>query len=147
MTIRKILVGHDFSTPSSQALRFAVQLARAFKATLAVAYVRPELYDGRGDPSLALPNALPGQHDRYLHFLEKELHNLAMDVLDTKDVAIECHVRSGDPVKRLAQLAEEIGADLICVSTSDKGPVQRVLLGSVSQLLLRNAAVPVVLVP
>ena len=147
MTIRKILVGHDFSDGASRALRFAAQLARDCNASLAIAYVRPELYDGRGDPLLSLPNALPGQPERYLHFLEDELRRIAMQVLGTNDVAVTCHVRRGDPVKHLAELASEIEADLICVTATDKGPVECVVLGSVSQLLFRASAIPIILVP
>jgi nucleotide-binding universal stress UspA family protein len=147
MTVRKILVGHDFSDDANRALRYAAQLARVTGASLAIAYVRPEIYDGRGDPSLALPTAQPELADRYFHFLEEELRRIARQVLEADEPAVSCHVLRGDPVKRMAELADELGADLICVATTDKGPIQRVFLGSVSQLLLRASAVPVLLIP
>lgn len=147
MTVHKILVAHDFSEAATRALRFAAGLARTTDATLAVVYVRADIYDGRGDPSLSLPNALPGQSERYLRFLETELQRIVDEVIEDPRPPVTCHVLRGDPVKHIAELAQELGADLVCVGATGKGAVQRVMLGSVSQLLLRTATIPVLLVP
>ena len=50
-------------------------------------------------------------------------------------------------MKRLEALAHQIAADVICLGATGKGAVQRALLGSVSQLVLRSSKVPVLLVP
>lgn len=147
MAIRKILVAHDFSEAATRALRFAAGLARTSEATLAIVYVRADIYDGRGDPSLSLPGTLPGHAERYMHFLETELQRVADQVLAEPRPPFTCHVLRGDPVKHIAELAQQLGADLICVGATGKGAVQRVMLGSVSQLLLRTATIPVLLVP
>lgn len=145
MTIRKILVAHDFSDSANRALSFASQIASQSGAKLELVYVHPDIYDGRGDPSLTLPSALPGQAERYLRFLEEELIRVAKGAGAPEDV--RCHVLRGDPIKRLEGLAEEVGADAICVGATGKGAVERVLLGSVSQLVLRSSSVPVLIVP
>lgn len=147
MTLSKILVAHDFSDPADRALRFAAELGRQVGAKLLAVYVHPDAYDGRGDPSLTLPEALPGQGERYLRFLEEELRQSAAKVVGSQGGEIECHVLRGDPVKRIESAAEELGADVLCVGATGKGAVQRVLLGSVSQLLLRSSPVPVLVVP
>jgi len=147
MTISKILVAHDFSDGASRALRFAAGVARQTGATVEVAYVLPDIYDGRGEPSLALPDALPGQGERYLHFLEEELTRVAERVAGDLVPPIAAHVLRGDPVKRLESFAQELGADAVCLGITGKGAVQRVLLGSISQLVLRSATIPVLLVP
>ena len=56
------------------------------------------------------------------------------------------HIVRGDPAKRILAVAEEIGADMICVGATGKGGVQRLLLGSVSQHVLRTSKVPVLVV-
>ena len=147
MTLRKILTAHDFSDAASRALGFAAALARQTGAELEVAYVHPELYDGRYDLSLSLPPELPNAGERYLHFLQRELEALASKITESPRGAIPCHVVRGDPVKRLEALAQEVGADVLCMGATGKGAVQRVLLGSVSQLVLRSSPIPVLLVP
>lgn len=147
MSSRKILVAHDFSAAATRALQFAAGVATQLGASLDVAYVQPAPYDGRGDPSLSFPDALPGEPERYLRFLEKELAALTRDALGNTDLAIQYHAVRGDPVKRLEALAAELGADTLCLGATGKGAVARMLLGSVSLLALRSATLPVLLVP
>lgn len=147
MTISKILVAHDFSEPASRALRFAGELAKATGGKVALAYVHPDIYEGRGDPSLTLPAAMPGQGERYLRFLDDELKRIARQVLGDAADDLETHVVRGEPVQQIEKLAKELSADVICVGATGKGAVQRMLLGSVSQLVLRTSPVAVMIVP
>lgn len=147
MTIQRILVAHDLSEPATRALRFAADLASLVGAALDVAYVHPDIYDGRGEPAFGLPATDPGQAERYLRFLTEELSRLVHEALADVPVPIQCHVLRGDPVKRLEALATEIGADVLCLGATGKGAMARVLLGSVSLLALRSASIPVLLVP
>jgi nucleotide-binding universal stress UspA family protein len=56
------------------------------------------------------------------------------------------HVVRGEPIKRIEALARDIGADVLCVGSTGKGAVQRALLGSVSQRILRTSPIPVLTV-
>lgn len=147
MTRTKILVAHDFSDAANRALRFAAELAAASASKLVVCYVHPDIYDGSAELSLTLPAALPGQGERYLRFLEEELRAVAKSVLGEVAGEVETHVLRGEPVKQLENFARETGAEMICVGATGKGGVQRVLLGSVSQQLLRTAPSSVLIVP
>jgi nucleotide-binding universal stress UspA family protein len=147
MSFRKILVAHDFSEPATRALRCAANLATQMDASLDIAYVLPDIFEGPGDPSLAVPNAQPGETDRYLHFLEKELAQRTHEALGGTTLALGFHVLRGDPAKQLESLAAELGADALCIGATGKGAVSRVLLGSVALRLLRSAALPILLVP
>jgi len=95
---------------------------------------------------LVLPLASPDQRERYTQFVGEELKRVAAAVVDGGG-ELPCHILRGDPVKRITELARERAADVICLAATGKGAVQRVLLGSVSQLVLRSASVPVLLVP
>ena len=53
---------------------------------------------------------------------------------------------TGDPAEAICAYAEEIGARLITVGTRGHGTVASLLLGSVSQAVMRHAPCPVLVV-
>ncbi len=146
MATKTMLVAHDFSEPANRALLFAADLAKAVGATIHVVHVHPDVYDGHSDPALGLPWPTPAQEERYMRFLETEVERSVTAALGAEGNNVKRHVVRGEPVKRLAALVQEIGADLICIGSTGKGAVERVLLGSVSQQLLRTSPVPVLTV-
>ncbi len=146
MTIKSLLVAHDFSAPADRALLLAHNLAQALGAALHVAHVHPDIYDGHSDPALGLPWPTSQQTERYLRFLEGELTRIVTAALGEAGQKVQTHIVRGEPVKRLSALAAEVGADVICVGSTGKGAVARILLGSVSQHLVRMSRVPVLTV-
>jgi len=147
VTVRRILVAHDFSEPSNRALRFAATLARDVSAQIELVHVMPDLDDGRGELTLAVPPTMPGQGERYMRFLQEELERAVQQALPELAGKLPCHALRGDPVTRIEALAKEIGADIVCLGATGKGAVARVLLGSISQLVLRTSTLPVLIVP
>jgi nucleotide-binding universal stress UspA family protein len=146
-TAKKILVAHDFSDPASRALVFAADLAAQLGAEVELLHVHPDVYDGHSDPSLGLPWPAPDQVERYLRFLDSELERAAITALGPeRGRKLKRHVVRGEPAKRIAGQAKELGADLLCVGSTGKGAVERVLLGSVSQRILRTSEIPVLTV-
>jgi len=146
MAAKKILVAHDFSEPASRALSFAADLSEQIGATLEVVHVHPDVYDGQSDPSLGLPWPAPEQSERYMRFLDTELDRVAHGVLGDKADGLNRHIVRGDPVKRIEAVANDVGADIICLGSTGKGAVERVLLGSVSQRVVRTSQIPVLTV-
>lgn len=155
MQLSKILVAHDFSEPATRALVYALSLARRLGATLHVVHVHPDIYDGHSDPALGTPWPTPEQEARYLRFLEQELGRVVDLALASEATPAapavggegpQRHVVRGNAVKRIEALAEELGANLICIGSTGKGAVQRLLLGSVSQSIVRTSRIPVLTV-
>jgi nucleotide-binding universal stress UspA family protein len=56
-------------------------------------------------------------------------------------------LRSGGAGRSVVEVAEEVGADLIAVGTSARGGFKRVLMGSVSDKVVRTATCSVLVVP
>jgi hypothetical protein len=57
--------------------------------------------------------------------------------------ALKAHARIGKPADALSQVAADYDADLIVVGTHQRQGLDRLLLGSVSELLVRSASCPV----
>ena len=136
-----IIVGVDYSHESRLALEDAVELAKGSGATLklvAVAQEPPALY-GKG--------ATMGGDQALKEAVEEQTREQLDDALGSipKDVTAEASLVVGDPGEKLAQAAS--GGSLLILGSRGYGPLRRVLLGSVSTALMRNAACPVLVHP
>jgi nucleotide-binding universal stress UspA family protein len=146
MKLKKILVAHDFSEPAQRALLFAAELAQRVEATIDVVHIHPDVYNGHGDAALGTPWPTSDQEERYLRFLDQELERVVTEALASQASTVTRHVVRGQPVKRIEELAKSLGADVICLGSTGKGAVARVLLGSISQHVVRTSEVPVLTV-
>lgn len=59
------------------------------------------------------------------------------------EVQFFVHCRIGKPVEEILRLCEEVGADLIFIGSHNKVGLERMLLGSVSERIVREAKCPV----
>lgn len=57
------------------------------------------------------------------------------------------HEASGDPAEEILAAAEEIDADLICLSGRKRSPTGKAVFGSVTQSVIRSSERPVLVVP
>lgn len=60
--------------------------------------------------------------------------------------SVTAHYRAGKAAQEVVQLAVDVDADLILVGTRGKTGVKRMVLGSVSETILRKARCPVMVV-
>jgi len=61
----------------------------------------------------------------------------------SEGVVNEAHLREGRADEEIVVLAEELGADLIVIGSRGLGGLRRVLVGSVSDSVVRHAHCPV----
>lgn len=129
----------DGSEAAERALPFAKTLAALPGTKLIVAHVR-ELLGGRAG---GYPVRI--DDDEFVSELTKRVDQLRAEGLDASLRV----VTSLDPnaAHSLADVAMEVGADVIVVGTRGHGVVAGLLLGSVTQRLLHVAHCPVLAVP
>jgi len=63
-----------------------------------------------------------------------------------ESLTVSCEVREGTLPDTILQVAQEVHADLIAMSTHGRGGLGRLVLGSVTELVLRLSPVPVLVV-
>jgi nucleotide-binding universal stress UspA family protein len=127
----RIAVGYEGTDEARLALAAAIDVARAFEAKLSVITVAPPMRYGA---------------DEYRHaqrrIRRKQLDD-AMELIPD-DVEAEAVFTEGSPEEALK---EQTDVDLLVVGSRGYGHVRGVLLGSVSDKLVRGASSPVLVVP
>ena len=139
-SIRMIAVAFDGSDESRGAADEAVRLAQAARAGLKLISVVPRAQFGLA--------GLAASHEQ-LHAADKEYRRTALTELAESlpaEVRPAERLRDGDPAVEI--LAEcQSGVDLLLLGSRGKGPLRRVMLGSVSTRVVRSAPCPVMIVP
>ena len=130
------MVGIDFSDGALRALEYALEHARAVGASVACVHAYE---DAPGTPAFDDPApALGRQLEEFL-----ALHAPAEGT-----VRIDAVVRRGPPWEKLANVATELGADVIVVGADgQRGAARLGLLGTVASRLVTTSPRSVVVVP
>jgi nucleotide-binding universal stress UspA family protein len=145
MELRQILCPADFSNLSADALRYASMLARCGRARLVVAYAEsfsppPYFTEGQlGELERQTRDAFRGAESAMRRFVDAELDAEAAS-------ATEVRIVEAMPVDGILRLTRDIKADLIVMGTHGRSGMNRLMLGSVAERLLRESEVPVLTV-
>jgi nucleotide-binding universal stress UspA family protein len=71
---------------------------------------------------------------------------VAKDVLQGHNLRCKAAIRQGDPAEAILAFCQESGADVIAMTTSGMSGIERMLLGSVTEKVLRHSTLPVLVV-
>lgn len=126
ISIRKILYPTDFSSYSNQAYFHAVDLAKSHGASLTILYVYTPDTPSMGTPS---EEADPGHWRGQLEQIRP-----LNPTIPVQHVFLE-----GDPAAEIIRYAAAANIDLIVMGTHGRTGLERLLLGSVAEKVLRGA--------
>jgi nucleotide-binding universal stress UspA family protein len=136
----KILCPVDFSESSDRALDYALALARRHGGRVSVMHVLPtvladpEIYPYLTEPVLASGEARDRAYGRLGAFVHRALAD---------GIGAEVVLEDGDVVDEVLEKAKRLEADLIVMGTHGRRGFRRLLLGSVTERVLRQAEAPV----
>jgi nucleotide-binding universal stress UspA family protein len=138
--VRRILVPIDFSDASGTALDHAKEIALTYGAELDLLHVveqpfYPSAYD-------IDPVSFPTQEvvDR----VEKQLGDMARDQIGYEHVVVGATV--GDPATTILDHIDDRDVDFVVIATHGRTGLERALLGSVTERVLRRSPSPVFVV-
>jgi nucleotide-binding universal stress UspA family protein len=149
--MKGILIGVDGSEQSREAVRLAARLAKGMGAQLRVAWVAPRLEAmGIRDFPAAVRDWNRENEERGLAMLrevvDSELHPFGDPDVEGEPLAKvlpAVELLHGSPGEELARRAGRDDVDLVVVGSRGKGAAARLLLGSVTDRLLRLSPKPV----
>jgi nucleotide-binding universal stress UspA family protein len=139
--VERILFATDLGTGVENGLGASAQLAGYFNATLTVAHVmsRPPF----GEVASALPPEYFFAEESQA--LDERLHTMTRPY--SKDLSIHIAVLRGEPYQAILHFADQQEIDLIVLNLERKSFVERVLLGTTAEQVIRMAHMPVLSIP
>ncbi len=142
--MKNIAVGIDFSDSAGPVLERAADLAAALHAHLHLVHIYAPEPDFVGYAEYAYP----GEDEREEE-LREEKNKIRewIDALKKRGIDASGYMREGDTVHGLLEFAEKREASMLVIGTHGRGFVERLLLGSVAEGIIRHATFPVVVVP
>jgi nucleotide-binding universal stress UspA family protein len=138
MKIKRLLVPVDFSDSSAKLLKFAIEFARMHEAEMLLVHVIEPM-------NYAVPRWLPEPTT----LLEEQRKEAAAKIARLADRAragrVRCtgEVHFGVVYEVIADLARDSRADMIVIATHGRTGLAHMIIGSVAERVIHNAACPV----
>jgi nucleotide-binding universal stress UspA family protein len=132
--VKKILYPTDFSSYSNQAYFHAVALAENHQASLTVLFVYTP--DFPAPPQAAA-------HATSQAFWRDQLEQIRPL---NPDIVVKHVFLEGDPAAELVRYAQDAAIDLVVMGTHGRTGLERLLMGSVAEKVLRDAPCSVLVV-
>jgi nucleotide-binding universal stress UspA family protein len=134
VSVQRIMLATDFSVASEKAASYAKALARRFSSTVELAHVfNPSLVTTYEEAVIGLPTKERRKIRK--ETLEKLRDDFVSSGIETRTVISEGH----QIAKQLLRIAKEEDVDLIVTGTRSKPGVERLMLGSTAEQMIRNA--------
>jgi nucleotide-binding universal stress UspA family protein len=145
---RRILVPVDYSDSSRASLKFAATLATSLGASLDIVHV----WDRPTYVSDAVMVKRPGQeHCSLIELIqenaERDMKEFVASAELPPGVNAGQRLCSGDTVSTLLAEVKKGGHDLVVVGTHGRTGLSHMLLGSITEKLIRMSPVPVLTIP
>jgi nucleotide-binding universal stress UspA family protein len=137
----RILVPTDGSTETERAVEHAAELAAAHGAELHAVYV----VNSATFAGLHMETSWEGVSEVLREEGESALDRVE-DIAGSYGVEVTTTLLDGSPSKRIVEYAEGDDCDLVVMGTHGRGGIDRLLLGSVAEGVVRACSVPVLTV-
>ncbi|WP_254839632.1 universal stress protein [Natronomonas marina] len=134
----RILLPTDGSDATNRAVEQAVGLARETGAELHVLFVVEDIPYA--------PEMMDDTVEKQLREIGEEALEKIRERADEAGVEVVADIREGAPHTAILEYADEAGVDAIVMGTHGRSGLDRYLLGSVTERVVRTAEIPVLTV-
>jgi nucleotide-binding universal stress UspA family protein len=128
--MNKILVAYDGSEDSKKALNQAVELAKCTKSSIILLTVVPSATRMFAFDDLLVPGT----------FKSKALKMVKEAANRIQGISVTSIIREGDIADEILRASEDLGCDLIVIGSRGLGKVDRFLLGSVAEKVMKYSS-------
>ena len=152
MTIHKILIAVDDSKYAENAAEFGFDMARIYKAEVGlVSIVEPVMFPAAGtDTITGLPIETANINEMELMQLQSDSAGKIIEQTTKKfgeGLKVTHFTEYGSSADGIIHCSHEFNADLIVLGTHSRTGLDRLLMGSVAEHVVRHSTIPVMVVP
>ncbi|GAB3919320.1 universal stress protein [Mucilaginibacter boryungensis] len=152
--MKKILIGIDDSKFAEHAVEYGFNLAHKLKAEVGLIHIIEPVVTAPA-PSVDAGIGMP--FDTTSDMVVPELYHIQDEKARTmltaatkkygKDTPITNFTEYGDTAEGIIKCSKDFNADMIVIGTHSRTGLDRLLMGSVAEHVIRHAEVPVLVVP
>jgi nucleotide-binding universal stress UspA family protein len=147
IVIKNVLVATDFSPASESALGYGRALSRTFAARLHVIHVVDDVASRLAYADLAMSELTPGDVQAEIERASRQELERFVTETDRRELDAASVLRTGrSPAQEIVAYATEAAVDIIIVGATGRGVIDRLLMGSVADKVIRRAPCPVLAV-
>ena len=153
MKIKRILIGIDDSKIAEHATEYGFDIAHTYKAHVGLVHV----VEPMTIPANTGSDVVLGTSPTITGIDELEILNIQSQASETliertakrfgKDLEVTELNQFGDTADGIIDCAREFKADLIVIGTHSRSGLDRLLMGSVAEHVVRHSPIPVLVVP
>lgn len=153
MLIKKILIGIDNSKFAEHAAQYGFDIAHKFKAAVGLVHiVEPAVlpYNNTSDTLLGTSMQDIGAADIDIINIQNETSKSIIENTIKKfgdDLKVTHFNEFGDTADGIISCSKQFGADMIVIGTHSRTGLDRLLMGSVAEHVVRHSEIPVLVVP
>ncbi len=139
---KTILFPTDFSDVAQKAMKYITQLRGAGAQEVIVLHVID-------DKELAVLSRAPDQYDNIIEALNREVASEMTAIetaLNSEGFRVKLEVRTGNPFKVIMDTATKEKASVIVLGSHGRSNIAEMLMGSVSENVVRHATTPLLVV-
>jgi nucleotide-binding universal stress UspA family protein len=146
----KVLIALDYNPTAQKVAESGFSMAKAMKAEITLLHVisDPIYYSSTEySPIMGFNGFLEasqlnvdGLKDAALQYLDKTAHHLG-------DKTIRILINEGDFAESILKTAKEIHSDIIILGSHSRKWLENVLMGSVTEKVLRKSIIPLIIIP
>lgn len=152
---KKILVPLDGSEHSTRALEVAIEIAKKFNAKITLIHVYSVTVSPviMPEPTTLIPPGVPVMIPSEVSKVVEAAREAGSKILSdgeqkakAEQVEVETVLKGGQTVSEIVKLAKEGNSDLVVIGARGVGRIKELILGSVSDGVMRNTSCPILLV-
>jgi nucleotide-binding universal stress UspA family protein len=151
--VKKVLIALDYNPTAQKVAEVGFSIAKAMNAEIVLLHVISDQvyyssteyspimgFNGFMDTGPMQLNSVDGLKQAALHFLDKSRHHLG-------DKTIQTIIKEGDFAESILKTAKELHADIIILGSHSRKWLENVVMGSVTEKVLRHTSIPLFIIP
>ena len=151
--MKKVLIALDYDPTAKKVAEVGFSLAKSMNAEVILLHIilDPVYYASTQHPAIM---GFAGYNDTILMPIDSidKLKKLSLEYLEKSklhlgDKAIKTRVEEGNPAESILKAAKKLHADIIVIGSHSQKWLENLVMGSVSEEVLRHTEIPVFIIP